>query len=89
MRRSPPTAALEHKPDYAELHNDLGVILKNQGKLGEAAACYRRALELKPDYAEAHGNLAAALNDQGKLDEAVASHRRALLLNPDLVPGPQ
>ena len=28
--------------------------LKDQGKLDEAVACYRRALELKPDYAEAH-----------------------------------
>ena len=31
--------------------------LKDQGKLDEAVACYRRALELKPDYAEAHSNL--------------------------------
>ena len=31
--------------------------MKDQGKLDEALACYRRALELKPDYAEAHSNL--------------------------------
>jgi protein O-GlcNAc transferase len=57
--------------------------LKDQGKLDEAVACYRRALELKPDYAEAHNNLGNAFNDQGKLDEAVACYRRALELKPD------
>ena len=56
---------------------------KDQGKLDEAVACYRRALELKPDYAEAHNNLGNALKDQGKLDEAVACYRRALELKPD------
>jgi predicted O-linked N-acetylglucosamine transferase (SPINDLY family) len=35
----------------------LGIAFKEQGKLEEAIACYRRALELKPDYAEAHSNL--------------------------------
>ena len=58
-------------------------LLKDQGKLDEAIACYRRALELKPDYAEAHNNLGNALKDQGKLDEAVACYRRALELKPD------
>ena len=57
--------------------------MKDQGKLDEAIACYRRALELKPDYAEAHNNLGNALKDQGKLDEAVACYRRALELKPD------
>ena len=57
--------------------------LRDQGKLDEAVACYRRALELKPDYAEAHNNLGTAFKDQGKLDEAVACYRRALELKPD------
>ncbi len=61
--------------------------MKDQGKLDEAVACYRRALQLKPDYAEAHSNLGNALKDQGKLDEAVACYRRALQLKPDLDTG--
>ena len=39
--------------------------MKDQGKLDEAVACYRRALELKPDYAEAHNNLGNAFKEQG------------------------
>ncbi len=43
---------MELKPDYAEAHNNLGNALKDQGKLNEAVACYRRALEAKPGFAE-------------------------------------
>ena len=57
--------------------------MKDQGKLDEAVACYRRALELKPDYAEAYNNLGIVLKEQGKLDEAIACFRRALELKPD------
>jgi predicted O-linked N-acetylglucosamine transferase (SPINDLY family) len=35
----------------------MGGALKEQGRLHEALACYRRALELKPDDVEAHSNL--------------------------------
>ena len=61
--------------------------MKEQGKLDEAIACYRRALERKPDSVEVHGNLGNALRDKGKLDEAVACYRRALELKPDSAEG--
>ena len=74
---------LEVKPNQAEVHYNLGNVLRDQGKLPQAVACYRRALELKPDFAEAHINLGLACKQQGKLDEAVACYRRALELKPD------
>jgi tetratricopeptide (TPR) repeat protein len=63
--------------------SNLGVALKNQGRLDEAIAAYRQAIDLKRDYAEAHSNLGTALRSQGKLDEAVASFRVAVELNPN------
>ena len=56
--------------------------LKDQGKLDEALACYRRALELKPDFAEAHGNLGSALEEMGDLQGAEDSFRAALRHDP-------
>src|SRR5689334_1888757 len=40
--------------------NNLGNVLKEQGKLDSAVAQYHRALALKPDFAEAHNNLGNA-----------------------------
>ena len=42
-------SALDLKPDYAEAHLNLGILLNDQGKLDEAVAHYQRALALKPD----------------------------------------
>jgi predicted TPR repeat methyltransferase len=75
--------ALELKPDSVRTHNNLGVALKQRGKLDEALASYRRALELKPDYAEAYNNLANALWEEGKIPEAEACWRRTIELRPD------
>jgi predicted O-linked N-acetylglucosamine transferase (SPINDLY family) len=75
--------ALELKPDFVEVHNNLGNLLKEQGNLDEALACYRRVLELRPDFAEVHNNVGVVLKDHGNLDEAIACYRRALELKPD------
>jgi tetratricopeptide (TPR) repeat protein len=64
-------------------HYNLGVALRDQGKLDEAVAEYREAIRLKPDDADAHSNLGWALQKQGKLAEAVAEYREAIRLTPD------
>ena len=71
------------RPDHAETHNDLGVLLRKQGQLDQAAAHYQQALALRPDLAEAHNNLGNVLQDQGKFDEAAACYQRALAIKPD------
>jgi protein O-GlcNAc transferase len=65
-------------------HSNLGNAFRDQGKLEQAVACYRRALGLNPAYAEALCNLGNALKDQGKLAEAMSCYRRALVLKPGL-----
>ena len=67
----------------AEAHYNLGVVLKNSGRLTAALASFRRVIELKPEFAEVHNNLGNVLKDLGKLDDAVASFRRALRLKPN------
>ncbi len=48
------TKTIALKPDFAEAHNNLGIVLQELGRLDEAEASYTQAIALKPDFAEAH-----------------------------------
>jgi Flp pilus assembly protein TadD len=63
-------------------YNNLGVIVRLQGKLDEAAACFRKSLELNPDNVQAYDNLGITLTLRGRLDEAEVYFRKALQLRP-------
>lgn len=69
-------------PEHAEGHNNLGVVLKEQGRLDAAADAYRKAIALKPAHAEAHNNLGLVLLEQGLVDDAIRSFERALQAHP-------
>jgi tetratricopeptide (TPR) repeat protein len=58
--------------------------LRDQGKLDEAIASYRRALDFKPNFTMALNNLGDALNRRGSHDEAALCYRKAIDLNPNL-----
>jgi predicted O-linked N-acetylglucosamine transferase (SPINDLY family) len=60
------------QPDFAEAHNDRGVILAAQGTFAEALPCFERAVALKSGYTEARNNLARGLRALGRLEEALA-----------------
>ena len=69
--------------DYADAYNNMGLILKEQGKLDKSIEAYDRALSIKPDYFEAYHNKGNALKDQNKLNEAVEAYRKSLSLAPN------
>lgn len=75
--------AIELNNGVAEFYNNLGTVLKAQGKLIEAGASFEHAITLKPAYALAHNNLGTILRDQGKPAEAVACFERTLALKSD------
>ena len=75
--------AIELKPDYAEAHYNLGVILQSLGRFDETEKSYKKAIELKPDFPEAHYNLGVTLQNLGRLDEAETSLKKAIELKPD------
>ena len=54
-------AAIRIRPDYAEAHNNLGLVLIQSGKDEEGMAALREAVRLAPAYADARTNLGAAL----------------------------
>ncbi len=66
----------------ADVCCNLGVVLKEQNRLDEAATSLQSAIVLNPGHAVAHYNLGNVLRDRGMTDEAVASYRRAIAVNP-------
>lgn len=88
--------AIDVAPHNPRAHANLGRALKVQGRLDEAARCYRQALRLLPDQtlwlkrdqelaAIAKSNLGLLLVAQGKLDLAMEHYEEALNLEPDMV----
>jgi Tfp pilus assembly protein PilF len=76
---------LQARPDHPGISNNLGLALKDQGKLEEAAATFQRVLAVRPDDALAHCNLGNVLKLRGELAEAAACYRRAIALQPGMV----
>lgn len=69
--------ALSRNPANAAAHNNLGNVLKAQGKLDEALRSYVQALVLDPEYADALCNLAGLYERRGSADKAIGLYRRA------------
>ena len=80
----PIKASRDINPNFAEAHNNMGIILKDKGNLEEAIEAYNKALSIKPDFAEAYYNLGDALQEQGKLEVAIEAYHKALMIKPDL-----
>jgi predicted O-linked N-acetylglucosamine transferase (SPINDLY family) len=76
-------AAIQQKPDYAEVFNNMGMAFKGQNRLDEALVCYQKALEINPDYATACNNLANVFMEKGKLNDAESFYQKALEARPD------
>jgi tetratricopeptide (TPR) repeat protein len=74
--------AIRLNPAFADAHNNLGVALRELGRLAEAEAAFRAALQCNPRHADARSNLGAALHRQGRLPEALAVLREAVRLAP-------
>ncbi len=70
-------SALSIDPDYAPALNQLGMLLRRNGKFLEAEAAYLKAVTASPDYALAHYNL-GVLNELylQRLDSALHHFER-------------
>ncbi|MBW4696503.1 MAG: tetratricopeptide repeat protein [Aphanocapsa lilacina HA4352-LM1] len=70
------------KPDFAQAHYHLGLILASQQRFAEAVPSYRRAIALQDDHTEAHLSLGYALEALQQLAQAAECYRRAIALDP-------
>jgi len=76
-------AAVEHNPQDAEAHSNLGQVLVRLGRVAEALPHYERAIAQIPDRWAYHFNRARALGLLNRWDEAIAGYRQAQFLFPD------
>ncbi len=67
----------------ADRYYDLGIRMSEQGKPGDAIACYLKAVEINPADADAYYNMALAFNLIGNLEEALSCYRKVLAINPE------
>jgi tetratricopeptide (TPR) repeat protein len=72
------------KENEADSLNCRGMQLQAQGKLNEAASCFRKAVRLRPDFASAQNSLGGVCLQQGKLSEAALCFRKAIRQAPEL-----
>lgn len=77
--------ALRYRPDWAEAHNNLGILLAEvPGRASEAIAHFEAAVALDPNLGQAQRNLGMALAaTPGRAGEAIAHLEAAQRLQPD------
>jgi tetratricopeptide (TPR) repeat protein len=63
---------------FADIHNMMGVIHHDRGRIEDARDAFKRALELNPNYTEAALNLAVTYNDLGQYELAQQVYRSAI-----------
>ena len=76
--------ALLLRPNYAEAHNNIGLVLAQNGDDEKATAEFREAVRIRPDYADAHANLGAVLM-LSDVEEAIGELEKAVSLDPALI----
>jgi tetratricopeptide (TPR) repeat protein len=81
-------ATLHIMPGHANAHNNLGLVLMDQGQLADAAAQFKEARALEPRLAIAAYNWGLVLARQGHFKEAIAQYEDARRLDPGAAANP-
>lgn len=74
---------VQEHPDYADVRYRYGVLLRAEGRLGEALEQFAKAVEINPTYVAAIIRLGITQQEIGKTDEAVETFTQALELRPE------
>jgi tetratricopeptide (TPR) repeat protein len=75
--------AIQRDPAFCDAMDNLGLMLRRQGRVDEAIGWYRRSLAVQPKNGVARGNLAMALRLKGLPDEALREYATMLAQEPD------
>jgi tetratricopeptide (TPR) repeat protein len=74
---------LKINPNYANAHNNLGVIYKDLGQYQKAKNYFEKITEINPNYANAHNNLGAIFKELGQHQKAKECFEKAIKINPN------
>jgi tetratricopeptide (TPR) repeat protein len=74
---------LATNPDCWLAHENLGVLLGDQGRIEEAMEHFHKAIQINPNNYKALNDLGVALAAKGRFDEAIENYRKALQINPN------
>ena len=76
--------AIQLAPNDAALHNNLGSVYADMGKVAEAQAEFQKAADLNPAGASGYYyNLGVVMVNQGKMDDAAVALKKATDLDPN------
>ncbi|MGM0584551.1 MAG: tetratricopeptide repeat protein [Pseudomonadota bacterium] len=78
------SAAVEHKPDFAEAWNLRATAFYMRGRFGQALADIEQTLALEPRHFGALSGLGVILEQLGREADALAAYRAALAVNPHM-----
>jgi tetratricopeptide (TPR) repeat protein len=76
--------ALRLRPEYAEAHNNIGLVLAQNSDDDKATEEFRTAVRIRPEYADAHANLGAVLL-LSDVEQAIGELEMAVSLDPTLL----
>lgn len=76
--------ALELDPQHADAHVNLGRLLQEAGRVGDAEGHYHAALAADSEHATAWYNLGTVLEDEKQIKEAIGAYERAARADPKL-----
>lgn len=74
--------ALEIEPEFAMLHNNLGLALHEMGETDTALRHLNRAIALNPQMTDAYNNAGLVFFKIGDTDKAIEYFNKAIALNP-------
>lgn len=75
--------ALEIDPNFCDAMDNLGLLLRRQGKIDEAVSWYKKSISILFYNPIAHLNLASAYQIQGKKEEALSEYQSVINFDPE------
>ena len=75
--------ALSMNPDFADLHNMLGIAFANKGLKDDAILEFKTALKINPEYLKAHINLSLTYYEKASFEESLKHLEKVMQIDPE------